>query len=395
MTQPEAWPSRMDRVRTRSLVVGAVALVPCAAGAWSNPPEFFHAYLMAYLFWLGIALGCLAILMLHHLVSGRWGFVIQRLLESGSRTLPLMALLFVPLLFGLRELFLWARPEAVAAQAILRHRQPYLNTPFFSARVVLYFAVWIALATLLSRWSLEQDRTAAPDLTRRLRLLSGPGLVLYGLTVTFAAFDWVMTLGPQWHSTIFGAVFIVGQVLAALCFMVVVARQLSQRGPLAGVMSPQQFHDLGNLILAFVMLWAYMAFSQYLIIWSGNLPDEIPWYVSRMAGGWMWVAMFLITFHFAVPFLLLLSRATKRRAEILIGVASGLLVMRLVDLHFIVTPALHPGGVTLHWMDVLAPVGVGGVWLWAFLGRLRGKPLLPLHDPRFVGAPGPARGTVA
>lgn len=393
MIQPEVRPPRMDQLRTRSLVVGVVALVLCAAGAWANPPEFFHAYLMAYLFWIGIALGCLALLMLHHLVSGRWGFVIQRLLESAATTLPLLALLFIPLLFGLRELFLWARPEAVAAQAILRHRQPYLNTPFFLARAVLYFGVWVLLASRLSRWSLTQDRTAEAALTRRLRLLSGPGLVLYGLTVTFAAFDWVMTLGPQWHSTIFGAVFIVGQALAALCFIVVVTRRLTHGGPLQGVISAQQFHDLGNLILAFVMLWAYMAFSQYLIIWSGNLPDEIPWYASRLVGAWTWVAMFLIAFHFAVPFLLLLSRTTKRRAEILTGVAVWLLVMRMVDLHFIVTPALHPGQVTIHWMDLLAPVGIGGVWLWAFLGGLQGKSLLPLHDARFAGAAEPARGT--
>jgi hypothetical protein len=392
MSQPEARLPEVDQLRKRSLVVGAVALALCAGGAWANPPEFFHAYLTAYLFWIGIALGCLAILMLHHLVSGRWGFVVQRLLESGSRTIPLMALLFVPLLFGLRELFLWARPEAVAAQAILRHRQPYLNGPFFSARVVLYFAIWITLAFLLSKWSREQDRTAAPDLTRRLQRLSGPGLVLYGLTVTFAAFDWVMTLGPQWHSTMFGAVFIVGQGLAALCFVVLVGSRLADRGPLTGVISPNLFQDLGNMMLAFVMLWAYMAFSQYLIIWSGNLPDEIPWYVSRMAGGWMWVAMFLIAFHFTVPFLLLLSRTTKRRAEILRGVAMGLLVMRLVDLYFIVTPALHPGEVTLHWMDVLAPIGIGGIWLWVFLGHLRGEALLPLHDPRFAAMPEPAHG---
>ena len=392
MNQAEARAPGVDRLRSRSLLVGIVALALCLAGALQNRPVFFHAYLTAYLFWLGIALGCLAILMLHHLVSGRWGFVIQRVLEAGGRTLPLMALLFVPLLFGLKELFLWARPEAVAAQAILRHRQPYLNTPFFSLRVVVYFTVWIALATLLSKWSLEQDRTAAPDLTRRIRLLSGPGLILYGLTVTFAAFDWVMTLGPQWHSTIFGAVFIVGQGLAALCFVVVVARQLTNRGPLTGVMAPQQFHDLGNLMLAFVMLWAYMAFSQYLIIWSGNLPDEIPWYVSRMTGGWLWVAIFLMAFHFAVPFFLLLSRTTKRRAEILRGVALGLLAMRLLDLYFIVTPALYPGEFSIHWLFVLAPVGIGGVWLWAFLGQMQGKSLLPLHDPRFAAVAKPADG---
>ena len=387
MSQPEIRLPSLDRLRTRSLLLGGVALLLCFAGAVANPPEFFHAYLMAYLFWIGIALGCLAILMLHHLVSGRWGFVIQRLLESGTQTLPLLAVLFVPLLFGLKELFLWAQPAAVAAQAILRHRQPYLNIPFFSVRLVVYFAVWILLASLLCKWSREQDRTAAPDLTRRLRLLSGPGLVLYGLTVTFAAFDWVMTLGPQWHSTIFGAVFMVGQGLAALCFMVLVSSWLVKQGPLKSVMVPQNFHDLGNLILAFVLLWAYMAFSQYLIIWSGNLPDEIPWYVSRMAGAWLWVAMFLITFHFAVPFLLLLSRATKRRSEILTLVAAGLLFMRLVDLYFIVAPAFHPDRLSVHWMDLLAPVGIGGIWLWVFLGKLQGTPILPLNDQRFTEAP--------
>lgn len=395
MNQPELRLPSVARLRKQVLLVGIVALLLCVPGAVASPPEFFHAYLMAYLFWIGIALGCLAVLMLHHLVSGRWGFAIQRLLESGSQTLPLMALLFVPLLFGLRELFLWARPAAVAAQAILRHRQPYLNIPFFSVRLVVYFAVWIGLAFLLSKWSREQDRTAAPELTRRLRLLSGPGLVLYGVTVTFAAFDWVMTLGPQWHSTIFGAVFIVGQGLAALCFMVLVSSWLVKQGPLRSVMSPQHFHDLGNLILAFVMLWAYMAFSQYLIIWSGNLPDEIPWYVSRMTGAWLWVAMFLITFHFAVPFLLLLSRVTKRRAEILVGVAVGLLLMRLVDLFFIVVPAFHPERLSIHWMDLVAPVGIGGIWLWVFLGQLQGTSLLPLHDSRFAGEPGHAQGSVA
>jgi len=392
MNQPDLRLPSVDHLRKRTLLVGAVALLLCAVGAVSNPPEFFHAYLTAYLFWIGIALGCLAILMLHHLVGGRWGFVIQRLLESAASTLPLLALLFVPLLFGLRELFLWARPEAVATQAILRHRQPYLNGPFFSARVIAYFVIWIGLSSLLGRWSREQDRTAAPDLTRRLQRLSGPGLILYGVTVTFAAFDWVMTLGPQWHSTIFGAVFMVSQGLAALCFVVVVASWLAERGPLSGVMSPKHFHDLGNLILAFVMLWAYMAFSQYLIIWSGNLPDEIPWYTSRMAGGWLWLAMGLIAFHFVVPFMLLLSRVTKRRARILLGVAVGLLFMRLVDLYFIVVPAFHPGRISIHWMDLLAPIGIGGVWLWAFLGQLRGRSLLPLHDPRFVAVPEHARG---
>jgi hypothetical protein len=395
MTFPDASRPGLDRFRRRSLAVGAGASLLLLVGAVTNRTDFFHAYLTAYLFWLGIALGCLALLMLHHLVSGRWGFVIQRLLESGGRTLPVLAVLFVPLLFGLQDLYLWARPEAVAAQAILRHRQPYLNLTFFTARAVLYFLVWILLARLLSGWSAEQDRTGAPDLTRKIRHLSAPGLILYGLTVTFASFDWAMTLGPQWHSTLFGAVFMVGQGLAALCFIILVAAWLADRPPLADAISPARLHDLGNLTLAFVMLWAYMAFSQYLIIWSANLPDEIAWYIDRMKGRWEWVAMFLIAFHFAVPFLLLLSRTTKRHLRFLVPVALGILVMRLIDLFYIVAPSFRPGEIVIHWMDIVAPVGIGGIWLWVFLGYLQSQPLLPLHDPRFADRPEHVEGTVA
>jgi len=392
MRLPDAVTSELERLRRRSLLVGIVAFALLIIGAAASPADFFHAYLTAYLFWIGIALGCLALLMLHHLVAGNWGFVIQRLLESASRTLPLMAVLFVPLLFGLKELYLWARPEAVAVQEILQHRQPYLNVPFFAARLVVYFAIWILLASLLSRWSSEQDQTGAANLTRRLQRLSAPGLVLYALTVSFASFDWVMTLGRQWHSTLFGAVFMVGQGLAALCFVTLMLARLAHREPLAGVASPARFHDLGNLILAFVMLWAYMAFSQYLIIWSGNLPDEIPWYLDRMRGRWEWVAMFLMGLHFVVPFLLLLSRTTKRRASILTAVAVGVLAMRFVDLFYIVTPSFRPAEIAVHWMDIVAPIGIGGIWVWAFAGNLKGRPLLPARDPRFVAVAEHAHG---
>jgi len=395
MNVPGILTPELERFRIRCLVVGGIAMALLFAGAAISPPEFFHAYLTAYLFWIGIALGSLALLMLHHLVGGRWGFVIQRLLESATRTLPLLLALFVPLLFGLQELYLWARPEAVAAQEILKHRQPYLNMPFFMVRVVVYFAVWIGLATLLCKWSLEQDRTGAPELTRRLQRLSAPGLILYALTMTFASFDWVMTLGPQWHSTLFGVVFMVGQGLAALCFAVLMAARLADREPLTSAMSPSRFHDLGNLILAFVMLWAYMAFSQYLIIWSGNLPDEIPWYLHRMKGRWEWIGMFMIPFHFLIPFLLLLSRLTKRRVNLLVPVAAGILVMRLVDLFYIVVPSFHLGEIAVHWLDLVAPIGIGGIWLWAFLGQLQGKPFLPLNDPRFAAAPGHAHEVAA
>lgn len=381
MTHTETLRPQLDRIQQRSLIVGGLGLALCMGAAFLSPAQFFRSYLVAYLFWIGIALGSIAIVMLHHLTGGAWGFVIRRLLESGTRTLPVMAGLFVPLLFGLPDLYIWARPEEVAGNEILQHKSLYLNIPFFVIRTIIYFAAWIGVGYLLSKWSLEQDRTAEPSPTHRLQSLSGPGLLVYGLTMTFASIDWVMSLEPEWFSTIFGISFMVGQVLASLAFMIVVAILLADREPLSDVVSPAHFHDLGNLLLAFVMLWAYMAFVQFLIIWSGNLPEEISWYLHRMKGGWEWVGVFLILFHFAVPFLLLLSRGTKRRIRMLSTVAAMIFCMRLVDLFWLVTPAFHPKGLRLHWMDLVAPIGVGGIWIGVFVWQLKRRPLLPLHDP--------------
>jgi hypothetical protein len=384
--------ARLEAIQHRAFGIGGAALLVCLVGAVISRQEFFRAYLVGYLYWTGIALGCLALLMLYHLVSGRWGFVVQRPLEAAARTLPAMALLFVPLLFGLPDLYVWARPDAVAADHLLQHKQPYLNTPFFVLRAALYFAVWIGLALLLSRWSAVQDRTGDPRLTSYIKRLSGPGLGLYGLTVTFAAVDWVMSLEPLWFSTMYGVIFIVGQGLLALAFAITMGVLLRARPPFAAVVTADRLHDLGNLLLAHVMLWAYIAFSQYLIIWSANLPEETPWYLHRTAGGWKFLALFLVVFHFAVPFLLLLGRTTKRHGPLLLGVAVGLLVMRLLDLFWLVTPALHPEGLRVHWLDILAPLALGGLWVGLFCANLRRRALLPLHDPRFQGIEKAAEG---
>lgn len=375
---------QLARLQRRSLVVGVAALALCLAAAPIDPQQFFQSYLQAYLFWIGISLGCLAILMLHHMVGGSWGLPVRRLLEAGGGTLPLMALLFVPILVGMRALYVWARPEAVAADPLLQLKSPYLNAPAFGVRALIYFAIWIAIGQLLSRWSLEQDRTADRSLTGRLRALSGPGLVLYGLTATFSAIDWAMSLEPAWHSTMYGMIFMASHGLQALAFVIVVAWLLARRGPLSGVASPPRFHDLGNLTLAFVLLWTYTAFSQFLIIWAENLTDEVPWYLHRTHGGWQGIAIALIALQFAVPFLLLLSRITKRSAALLSVVAAGILVMRLVDYFWLVAPTFHPAALRVHWMDLVAPVGIGGIWLTVFLGRLKGRSLVPLHDPRLA-----------
>lgn len=382
MITTESLQPQLDRVQRIALVTGVTGLVVCAVGAFFNPEQFFQSYLFAYLFWLGLALGCLAGVMLYHLVDGAWGFVIRRLLETGAMLLPLLALLFVPLVFGLSELYPWARPEEVAEDAVLQHRSAVMNVPFFLLRVVLYFAIWIGMAFLLNRWSLEQDRTGDPVLTVRMRMLSGPGLVLYVLTMSFAAWDWGMSLEHHWYSTIYGVLFVTRQALGALALAIVLVALLSRREPLAGVITTRHFHDLGNLLLAFVILWAYMNLSQFLIIWSGNIPEEVTWYIARTEGGWGWVARFLIVFEFILPFLVLLWRRSKRTVSILSLLAAGIVLLYLVDLFWVIVPSFHEGEFRVHWLDFLTPIGIGGLWVAAFAWGLKRKPLVPLHDPR-------------
>jgi hypothetical protein len=293
-----------------------------------------------------------------------------------------MVLLFCPFFLGMKHLYIWSLPEIVSGDEILQHKSVYLNTSFFFIRSAVYLGVWITLSHFLNRWSLERDETGDPSLTDRLQNLSGPGLVLYGTTATFASVDWVMSLEPHWYSTIYGLLFVVGQALTALAFVVPVMKWLADYEPLSEVVSAKHFHDLGNLILTFVMLWAYMAFSQYLIIWSGNLAEEIPWYLRRMEGGWQWIAVFLILFHFALPFLLLLSRAAKRTGRILSRLAIGLLLVRFLDLFWMIMPSFPQTDFFPHWMDIATPIGLGGLWMTVFVRQLKRKSLLSTYETR-------------
>jgi hypothetical protein len=376
----------LERYQRPALLVGTAALAVCVVGAFFAPAQFFRSYLFAFLFWTGVALGCMAIAMLHHVTGGAWGLPIRRPLESGTRTLPLMLLLFLPLLLGARRIYEWADPAAVARDPILRHKSLYLNLPFFTGRALLYFAAWLALAYFLNRWSLEQDSTGPQPIARRLQLLSSAGLVAWGLTVTFASIDWAMSLEAHWFSTMYGVLFIAGQGLTAFAFIVVVLVLLAGTPPLAGYVRERHYHDLGKLMLAFVMFWAYVSFSQYLIIWAGNLPEEIPWYLRRLQGGWGWVGLALIVFHFLLPFLLLLPASANRNPRILAGVAGLVLFMRLVEVFWLTQPAFAGSRFRLHWMDVLVPIGVGGIWLAVFLWQLGKRPLLPVNDPEMLQA---------
>lgn len=393
MIEHASWLEPIDRTQRRCTITAVGALALSALGAWLSPGRFFQAYLIGFSFWVGIALGCMGLVMLHHLVGGLWGYLIRRPLEAGALTIWFLALLFIPLALGLRYLYPWMRPEALSGGAEWAHKAAYLNEPFFLARAGGYFVVWLVLALLLNRWSSAQDRSADPALTDRLQLISGPGLALLFLTASFAAIDWMLSLEPESASTIYGAMVVTGQALATLALASILSAWLAQFTPLAELAAPAQFHDLGNLLLAFVMLWAYMAFSQFLIIWCGNLTEEIPWYLHRTRGGWQFVAIVLIVFHFFLPFFALLFRDVKRRERSLVVVAALVLVMHWVDLVWLVAPAPVFGhhGISVHWLDVIVPVGLGAAWMAVFLGHVKAKPLVPQADPRLAEALAHAR----
>ncbi len=375
-----------------ALKVGAVGLVACAFGYGFDPAHFFRSWLIAYLLFLGIALGSMGLLMVQHLSGGAWG-VFRRIFEASSRTLPLMALLFLPIAFGMTSLYPWSHPELVQHDEVLIHKAPYLNSVFFLIRALFYFVGWTLIAWTLSRWSKQQDE-GDMSVNLKLQYLSGGGIVFYTLTATLASVDWMMSLNPHWYSTLFGFLFVGGQGLSALAFTILVSTFLVRRAPMASLLKPSHFHDLGKLSLAFVMLWAYFNFSQYLLIYAANLLEEIPYFIARITHGWQYLAIFLVLFHFAVPFSLLLSRDNKRMPQRLVWVALAILVVRYIDLIMLVSPEFdaagtnlhmmageHEGGFYLHWLDLAAPLAVGGLWAWMFFTQLAQRPLLAFRDP--------------
>jgi hypothetical protein len=375
-----------------ALMAGIAGALLAAVGFLLNGwAQFLRSYLFAYLFWMGMALGCLGILLLHHTVGGKWGMMIRRMCEAGARTLPFMILLLIPVLASLPVLYEWARPEA-AHDPVIQAKSAYLNVPGVIGRSIFYFLVWSFYAWRLSTWSAQQDSSGDVSLIDRMRAVSAPGIVVFTFVTTFAFVDWIMSLEPHWFSTIYGVMFLVGQVLESFAFMIALVIVLSDREPLRRYITKQHLHDLGNMMFAFMVLWAYLSFSQFLITWSGNLPNEIPWYLRRMRGGWGWVALALVVFHFATPFVLLLMRGVKRNAQRLLWVCVLLIVFRLLDVYWIVEPAFYNQKLSVQWLDFVMPVAIGGLWLAGFFRLLKSRPLLPLRDPRLEGAP---RETVA
>ncbi len=371
----------LENAQRRWLTVGVIGAALTVVGGFINPEQFFRSYLFGYIFWFNLTLGCLAGVMAHNLTGGDWGEATRRQLEAGMRVLPLIALLVLPILFGLPKIYEWANPEHVAHSAVLQQKAGYLNPTFFIIRIGVYFSIWLTLAAYLYKWSGELDRTPNLSIVRRMENLSGPGVVIYFLTSTFASFDLLMSLEPHWYSTLYGLFFIVCQALAMLTVMIGVTTWLSRYEPLSHVVTEKHFHDLGKLTHGFVVFWTYGMFSQFIIVWSGNLPEEIIWYVHRIAGGWKAVAVCLVVFHFVVPFFLLLSRNNKMRKNALVKIAGFIIFMRFVDLYWWISPAFYPDGIHFHWLDLTVPVGIGGFWLSTFYAQLKKRPLAPLPDP--------------
>ena len=378
--------------RSRALIGGGIGLAGCAIGFLMDRDQFFRSWLIAYLLFLSIALGSLALMMVQHLSGGAWG-VFRRIFEASSRTLPLLMVLFIPVLLGMTSLYPWTHEDHVQADAVLRHKAPYLNIPFFVARAVIYFAGWWGISYLLNKWSQQQD-AGDVAVNTRIQRLSGAGLVFYALAVTFAGIDWIMSLNPHWYSTLFGFLMIGGQGLAALAFTIVVSTFLFRHEPMSRLLKPTHFHDLGKLTLAFVMLYAYFNFSQYMLTFAANLAEEIPYMTVRTRNGWQYLALFLTIFHFAVPFFLLLSRDLKRAAHRLVVVALWLILMRFADIYMLVSPEFastggnlhllegeHVSHLFVHWLDVAAPLAIGGLWLWMFFTQLQQRPLFAAGDP--------------
>lgn len=397
-----AAPADLGRIGGVATGIGLLGIIAWVIGAivtgHGNTKEtFFQTYLVAFVFWIGISLGCLGLLMVQYLGGGAWGVIIRRQLESASHTLWLMAALFVPIVFGIHSLYEWSHPlseiKEESAKKLIEHKAIWLNPSGFTIRAVIYFAIWIALAYFLLKWSRSQDNTPDPNeaqtWVQKAQNLSGPGFLIYGMAVTFAGIDWIMSLDAEWFSTIFGLLTIAGQGVLSIAFLIAISVTLSKREPMSHVLQPKHFHDLGKLQLTLVMVWAYFSFSQLLIIWSGNLPEEIPWYLERFKGPWRYIGIALIVLHFAMPFLLLLSRDLKRNGRRLVVVAWLLIVMRFVDLLWVIVPEFshgHSPAPASYLVYVAATIGLGGIWLGWFFWQLRQRALIPFNDPQLSEA---------
>jgi hypothetical protein len=373
-----------NRLPVIGAVLAVLGAVTCAILGPGNPKQFYFSWLVSFLFFLSLALGALFFVLIQYAAQGGWGIVLRRIGETIFATLPVMAALFVPLLFGLHDLFEWSHHDAVERDALLRWKAPYLNVPFFLIRAALYFGCWSFIALLYSRGSRGQDATGDPRVSARLRRLAGPAIIVMALTSSFASVDWIMSLTPHWYSTMFGVYFFAGSFVGFIALLSVVAVAMQRARLLDTIISAEHLHDIGKFLFAFTAFWAYIAFSQFFLIWYANMPEESIWFKARLEGSWKTVSILLMVGHFAAPFFYLMGRAVKRRGSTLAIGGAWLLVMHFVDLYWQIMPTLHPEGFRPSVLDVAAFLAVGGCFVAAASWLMRRQALVPVRDPRLA-----------
>jgi len=370
----------ISRAQGPALIGGIIFLAITIVGWFMQPVEFYRAYVPSYLFWFEIVAGALGILMIQYITGGEWGVMIRRPLGAAARTMPVILVFFIPIVVGMKHIYPWANPEMVASDHILQLKQSYLNREFWLVRSAIYFACWILWAWRLRVLSLKFYEDRAPETELRRRKWAALGLPMIVLTLTFASIDWVMSLEPKWYSSMFGISFTIGCGLSAFVYVIFLLTQLAKTKAMAEVVKPSHFRDLGNLTLAFVMLWAYTAFSQFLLIWYANLKEEAPYYVTRSHGAWGWIAATLIIFHLFLPFFMLLMRGIKDRPQTIFVVTVILLAMRYVEIYWLVTPAFYVEHFHFSWISATSFLGIGGVWFWFLVRQLKGQTIIPIHE---------------
>ncbi|MFH1699381.1 MAG: hypothetical protein ABIE07_02240 [Candidatus Zixiibacteriota bacterium] len=365
-----------------ALTLGIAGLVVSLIGYFVDNDQFFFSYLTSFAFWFTLSAGALFFAMVHHLTGATWSVVLRRLTENIMLMLPLMIIFFLPILFGAHSLYHWTHVDAVAQDALLMGKQPYLNMSFFVIRSFIYFAIWIILIFLLRKYSLRQDDGHTEKIRQKFGRVSAPGMILFALSLTFASFDWLMSLDPHWYSTIYGVYIFSGGLVGFLTFTTLILMYLRNRGVLANVVTIEHYHDLGKLTFAFMVFWGYMAFSQYFLIWYANIPEETIWFLHRWEGSWKAVSLLLVFGNFVIPFFILITRGAKRQLVSLKILAGWLLFMHYVDMYWLIIPTYHQHGFYLSWMDISTFIGIGGICFWFFWSRFVSHPIVPIRDPR-------------
>jgi len=371
------------KISNGALLTGIIFLAISALGLLADKSQFFHSYLVAFLFWTSVALGGLFFTMVNHVLGTQWSIVLRRIGETTLIVLPVLAILFIPLIFGIHDIYHWSHAEEVVKDHLLQKKADYLNSGFFVSRTIIYFVIWILFGRSLYRLSLKQDNDPNEGIVTRMRNISAPGLVLYALTVTFAAFDWLMSLNPHWYSTIFGLYFFSGCFLAILSFLVLFGQFLKSNNVLNETITVEHYHDLAKLLFGFTIFWGYMGFSQYFLIWYANIPEETIWYLVRWEGNWKYITMTIVFGHFLIPFLGLMTRASKRSGPWLIFISIWILVMHWIDIYWMVFPTHSPEGFFLSWMDLSLFIGLGALFFWIFWRKFILHPMIPAKDYRF------------